>query len=197
MKELTNIICQLDCLIPAVQKTNCQLTDYDCVCASPGLVDTVAKCTLSTCGLYDSFNLSKVNANICQPEPASRTWLVRRIDISTQVISRITVLSRLASRLWMQHRWMPDDWVMAVASVRPDIHITHNVHCISKPSEHCILTFLPPSHSLSKSPASTTAPCSKTTASETTSGCWNTRISKSCSEPPGPQSSSTSPSTAW
>ena len=61
--------------------------------------------------------VSKTTAAICERPYESRNRELVIITLTTGILTRVAVLLRLASRLWIQHGLGPDDWVIILALI--------------------------------------------------------------------------------
>ncbi|KAL7926952.1 putative PTH11-typeG-protein-coupled receptor [Trichoderma austrokoningii] len=108
--------CARACLVTAIDKSHCDLTNTTCICTNPVMQQTMQACVLESCTIKQALATMNLTAVGCdQPiRDRSRAYIILNDVFGT--VSGIFVLQRVAYKIWSKVGLGGDD-LMATTTV--------------------------------------------------------------------------------
>ncbi|OAA70655.1 Extracellular membrane protein, CFEM domain protein [Cordyceps fumosorosea ARSEF 2679] len=106
--------CALPCLLTAMSKSKCSLTDKACVCQDHELQTTAAACIAKACSLADALQTKNATQTACGAPVRDRTGQYYDMSIALGVLAIALVIVRLVfKQFWHPSRCLgPDDKII-------------------------------------------------------------------------------------
>ncbi|PVH80315.1 hypothetical protein DL98DRAFT_202773 [Cadophora sp. DSE1049] len=82
-------MCQLTCVVAAIQVSGCRLDDYSCQCSKKQLEQSATSCLNTNCTMHDGLVAVKVTASLCRKplgESRSDFFLVTVVTVYTMAV---------------------------------------------------------------------------------------------------------------
>ncbi|KAI1815456.1 hypothetical protein GGS20DRAFT_330253 [Poronia punctata] len=94
--------CGLNCIVGAVSKSECDLTDSDCICASKPLSVEIEACFAHECTPREALTIGKISKDMCNVPPRSKGLAVWVVPLVSVILSTLFYILRVISRIIMR-----------------------------------------------------------------------------------------------